>query len=79
MSKTVWINGTERLIEDKDRYGTYHLYVDDKDIKWLNSLQDWCVKAIQKASSNKKLNKRTLKGLRTFRHPHKTANIKQKI
>ena len=39
MAKTVWINGTERLIKNKDKYGTYHLLLDDKDIKWLNSLK----------------------------------------
>ena len=40
MSKTVWINGTERALDNKDRYGMYHAFLDDKDIKWLNSIKN---------------------------------------
>lgn len=35
MTKTVWVNGTERLIE-KDRYGMYLVYLDDEDVRQLN-------------------------------------------
>jgi len=34
--KSVWINGTERLLDAKDQHGMYHAYLDDGDIKWLN-------------------------------------------
>ena len=37
MTKTVWINGTERCIE-KDRYKMYHVFLDDEDVKWLNNV-----------------------------------------
>ena len=33
----VWVNGGKRIIE-KDRYGMYHIFLDDKDVKWLNKL-----------------------------------------
>lgn len=35
-SKTVWINGTERLLPEKNRYGVYMIPIDDKDVRWLN-------------------------------------------
>lgn len=35
MANIIKINGTERLIRDKDRYGLYHLKLDDKDLEWL--------------------------------------------
>ncbi len=38
MVKTVWINGKERLIDIKDRYGMYHVFLDEEDVKWLNKL-----------------------------------------
>ena len=38
MTKFVWVNDTERLIEDKDRYGSYHVFLDENDIEWLNEL-----------------------------------------
>ena len=39
MGKTIWINGTDRYIGDKNRYGLYEIGIDDKDVEWLNSLK----------------------------------------
>ena len=39
MSKTIRINGTERLV-DKNAYGYYIAFLDEKDIKWLNALKE---------------------------------------
>ena len=35
--KTVWVNGTERLVE-RNMYGVYELFVDYNDLIWLNKI-----------------------------------------
>jgi hypothetical protein len=60
MSKTVWINGTERLIKNKERYGMYNIFLDDKDIKWLNNLKPQSSGKSQEDKPIKQLNEEYL-------------------
>ena len=39
-TKTIWINGTERLLPEKNNYGMYYVCLDDKDVKALNKSQE---------------------------------------
>jgi hypothetical protein len=41
---TIKIRGTLRLIFDKDKYGLYHLLLDEKDLRWLKRILKEVVK-----------------------------------